>query len=250
MDIPATAAHNNLAGRTALFMLIMGIGLVGYVVGGWFATGSGAPTAVTAYGSTGRIADGGASFVVLAVGLGMLLVASALLLRSRQSLSEAIMRDPLTGLYSRFYAAEALPGLFARDDRTGHSRLVLVRVEIDGLAQIRRRHGESAAARVLATVGRHIRSQTREDDLPVEPDGDGFAIYLHCEHADQARAFCRRLTTLLRSEQLDWHGEVIKIDTSMWITVRQVGESSDDMLRRAAAGTRPDEAQHGRPIQA
>ena len=101
------------------------------------------------------------------------------------------MRDPLTGLYSRFYAAEALPGLFARDDRVGHSRLVLVRVEIDGLDHVRRRQGASAAAFVLATVGRHIRSQTREDDLPVEPDGEGFAIYLHCEDADQARAFCR-----------------------------------------------------------
>lgn len=249
MDIPATAAHNNLAGRAALFMVIMGIGLVGYVIGGWFATGSGTLGPVAAHGSMESIAEGGASIVVLAVGLAMLLVASALLLRSRQSISEAIMRDPLTGLYSRFYAAEALPGLFARDDRIGHSRLVLVRVEIDRLAQVKRRHGESAAAQVLATVGRHIRSQTREDDLPVEPDGDGFAIYLHCEHADQARAFCRRLATLLRSEQLDWDGEVVKIDTSMWITVRQIGESSDDMLRRAAAGSAPDETRQDRPIQ-
>lgn len=253
MDIPATEAHNNLAGRAALFMAIMGIGLVGYVVGGWFgpasesvSVGSSSPA------DTLGLSDGGASFAVLAVGFGLLLVASGLLMRSRQSLSQTVMRDPLTGLYSRFYAAEALPGLFARDDRVGRSRLVLVRVEIDGLDDVRRRQGASAAAFVLATVGRHIRSQTREDDLPVEPDGEGFAIYLHCEDADQARAFCRRLATLLRGEQLDWEGEVIKIAASMWIAVRQIGESSDDMRQRAGSNHGENDARHGdgRPIQA
>ena len=134
MDIPATKANNNLAGRAALFMAIMGIGLVGYVVGGWFAP-AGKMASVTSSSTVDAqiLSDGGASFAVLAVGFGLLLVASALLMRSRQGFSQAVMRDPLTGLYSRFYAAEALPGLFARDDRVGHSRLVLVRVEIDGL---------------------------------------------------------------------------------------------------------------------
>ena len=235
-----------------MFMAIMGIGLVGYVVGGWFApTGQSASITAPSVG-TQVFSDGGASFVVLAVGFGLLLVASALLMRSRQSLSQAVMRDPLTGLYSRFYAAEALPGLFARDDRVGHSRLVLVRVEIDGLDDVRQRLGASAAAFVLAAVGRHIRSQTREDDLPVEPDGEGFAIYLHCEDADQARAFCRRLATLLRSEQLDWEGEVIKIAASMWIAVRQIGESNDDMRQRATVRQGENDARHsdGQAIQA
>jgi diguanylate cyclase (GGDEF)-like protein len=253
MDIPATELRNNLAGRAALFMAILGIGLVGYVVGGWFGPASESLTVDSAspVGAQG-VSDGSASLAVLAVGLGLLLVSSGLLMRSRQGLSQAVMRDPLTGLYSRFYAAEALPGLFARDDRVGHSRLVLVRVEIDGLDHVRRRQGASAAAFVLATVGRHIRSQTREDDLPVEPDGEGFAIYLHCEDADQARAFCRRLATLLRSEQLDWEGEVIKIAASMWIAVRQIGESSEDMRQRAAASQGKNVAPHGdgRPIRA
>ena len=245
MDIPATNAHNNLAGRAALFMAIMGVGLVGYVVGGWF-TPAGKSASITSSALVDKqiLSDGGASFAVLAVGFGLLLVASALLMRSRQSLAQAVMRDPLTGLYSRFYAAEALPGLFARDDRVGHSRLVLVRVEIDGLDDVRQRLGVSAAEFVLATVGRHIRSQTREDDLPVEPDGEGFAIYLHCEDAEQARAFCRRLATLLRSEQLDWGGEVVKISASMWIAVRQIGESSDDMHQRANEGRGEHVARH------
>lgn len=252
MDIPATEAHNNLAGRAALFMAIMGIGLVGYVVGGWFGP-AGESVLLDSASPVGAhgLSNAGASFAVLAVGFGLLLVASALLMRSRQSLSQAVMRDPLTGLYSRFYAAEALPGLFARDDRTGRSRLVLVRVEIDGLNDVRRRQGAAAAEFVLATVGRHIRSQTREDDLPVEPDGEGFAIYLHCEDADHARAFCRRLATLLRGEQLDWEGDVIKIAASMWIAVRQIGESSDEMRQRAAASHGENDAlqEDGRAFQ-
>jgi len=235
-------------------MALMGIGLVGYVIGGWFVPRSEPAAAATAYGgmpteATVGAATGGAAFAVLAIGFGLLLVASALVLRSSQSLSQAVMRDPLTGLYSRFYAAEALPGLFARDDRSGHSRLVLVRVEIDGLGDIRRRYGSRAAAFTISTVGRHIRSQTREDDLPVEPDGEGFAIYLHCEEADQARAFCRRLTTLLRSEQLEWEGEVIQVSASMWITVRQVGETNDAMQQRSSTGLGQADVQHGKAVE-
>jgi diguanylate cyclase (GGDEF)-like protein len=236
-------------------MALMGIGLVGCVIGGWFVPGSEPAAAASVYGgmsmdTTAGTATSGAAFAVLAVGFGLLLVASALLLRSRQSLSQVVMRDPLTGLYSRFYVAEALPGLFARDDRFGHSRLVLVRVEIDGLNDIRRRYGSRAAALMLRTVGRHIRSQTREDDLPVEPDGEGFAIYLHCEEADQARAFCRRLATLLRSEQLDWEGEVIKVSASMWITVRQVGETNDAMQLRSSTGLGHADMQHEKAVEA
>lgn len=198
----------------------------------------------------GRDSVGVAAFAVLAIGFGLLLFASTLLLRSRQSLSQAVMRDPLTGLYSRFYAAEALPGLFARDDRAGRSRLVLVRVEIDGMDDVRRRYGSRAVALILGTVGRHIHSQSREDDLPVEPDGEGFAIYLHCEEAEQARAFCRRLATLLRSEQLEWEGDVIKVSASMWITVRQIGESEDEMQQRSGTGLRQTEMQQGKAFQA
>lgn len=236
-------------------MALMGIGLVGYVIGGWFVPGSEPAAAASAYGgmsmeASAGVATRGAAFAVLAVGFGLLLVASALLLRSRQSLSQAVMRDPLTGLYSRFYAAEALPGLFARDDRAGYSRLVLVRVEIDGLDDVRRRYGSRAAALMLSTVGRHIRSQTREDDLPVEPDGEGFAVYLHCDEADQARAFCRRLATLLRSEQLEWDGDVIKVSASMWITVRKVGESNDAMTQRSGTGLRQAEAQREKAVEA
>lgn len=247
MDTSATAAHNGLASRAALFAALTGVGLVGYVIGSWFFLGSDLPVAGSA--TIEGVAGGGAAFALLAIGFGLLLVASTLLLRSRQTLSQAVMRDPLTGLYSRFYAAEALPGLFARDDRAGQSRLVLVRVEIDGLCDVRRRYGSRAAAVVLSTVGRHIRSQTREDDLPVEPDGEGFAIYLHCEEAEQARAFCRRLATLLRSEQLDWQGDVIKVSASMWITVRQVGESSGAMQQRSITGLQHAEVQQGIAVE-
>ena len=73
MDIPATELRNNLAGRAALFMAILGIGLVGYVVGGWFGPASESVTVDSAspVGAQG-VSDGGASLAVLAVGLGLL----------------------------------------------------------------------------------------------------------------------------------------------------------------------------------
>ena len=101
--------------------------------------------------------------------------------RLTQMMLQSGMRDPRTGLFTALYAAEALPVLVARDDRAGQSRLVLVLVDIDGIDDIGRRYGGRAVDLVLGTAGRLIRSQTREDDLPVEPDDEGFAIFLHCE---------------------------------------------------------------------
>ena len=65
------------------------------------------------------------------------------------------------------------------------------------------------------------------------PDGDVMETDLH----DYLRAFCRRLTTLLGSEQLDWYGDVIKVSATMGITVRKAGESLRDLQQRAEGGS-------------
>lgn len=223
-------------------MALTGMAFLAYAAANWMGVGPDLGEAISAYGapSANPMTPAGRQAVaVLALGFALLLIACALVLRSHQRRLQSGMRDPLTGLYTAPYAAEALPGLVARDDRAGHSRLVLVRVRIDGIDDIRRRYGGRAVDLVLGTAGRLIRSQTREDDLPVEPDDDGFAIFLHCEELDQAGAFCRRLATLLRSEQLDWHGDVIKVSASAGIAARQIGESIDAVQRRARRAFAP-----------
>lgn len=162
------------------------------------------------------------------------IVALTLLLRGRHSNADDATRDPVTGLYSRIYMGEMVPGLIARDDRAGVSQLTLVLLRVDFLDAIRGRHGRPAADRILAVLGRQVRSQTRAGDIPARLDEQGLAIFLQCGEVDQATAFGRRLGTLLAGEQLELGGDVVKISVSTGVAVRRPGESLEMLLARAA----------------
>ena len=253
MHQAGTSFRDNPAAFRATLMGLAGMGLLFYVVSGWLDGGS--QVIITAYDATApvqtQVSPGGPlAAIAMLVGFVLLLVACVLLLQSRQTVSASVLRDPLTGLYKRLYAEEALPGLAARDDRNGHSRLALVQVEVESIDELRYRYGIGAVDMVMATVGCHIRSQTREDDLPVEPGRDGFEIYLHCEDIDQARAYCRRLATLMRSEQLDWHGDVIKVTVTTQITLRKLGESIEALQKRSRTPSSSAREQRGNRIEA
>lgn len=235
--------------RTAIVLAFLGIGLIGFVVGHWIAPApSGAEQAITAPGHVS--ADRGAprdTSMPVALGAATVLVLAAgwVMWRSSKTSCDTRLRDPLTNLFQSQYLDEVLPGWMARDDRANRSQLVLVRIGLDPVDEVRRRYGQSAGDRVLAIAARHIASQVRECDLPVAPDTHGFSVYLNCEEADQARAFCRRLVTLLHSEQLDWDGDAIKVSAHMGIAVRQLGEARPALDARArenlaaAAGGEP-----------
>jgi diguanylate cyclase (GGDEF)-like protein len=244
MDSSAATIRNNPAARKAAYMALIGMGLLVSVVAGWLRFGADRSVSADPHIAAGTetamtLSLGGDAAAIVAVGFILLLAACAMLLQSLRDRALSPLRDPLTGLYTRFFADEVLQGLAARDDREGCSRLTLVRVDVETIDELRHQYGGAAVEHVMAAVGRHIRSQTREEDLPVEPDERGFVIYLHGEEPDQARAFCRRLATLLRCEQLDWHGDVIKVSADMGITVRKVGESLADLHQRAAAESVP-----------
>ncbi len=249
MTSSTATVRNNPTTRKALIMALIGFGLLAYVVAGWMPSAPEIPSATVEsaaieFERATHLPSGGMAAGAMAVGFVLLLAACAVLLQAVPDRSLNALHDALTGLYSRIYAAEALPGLAARDDREGRSRMVLVRLQIEAIGELDRRYGSAAVELVTRMVGHHIRSQTREDDLPVAPDQRGFAIFLHCEELEQARTFCRRLGTLVRSEQLDWQGDVIKVSVRMTITARRLGESIAALERRADGGLELAEPGH------
>lgn len=212
--------------QIAPWFALLGSLLLGIVIGGWVDP-SGAPAAAAgvwwpAAGSVG---------IVLAA---VFVIAAAVLLRHSRGKTahDDAVRDAVTGLYLPMYADEAVAGLVARDDRNGRSQTALVHITIDVLDEARQRHGNDAVATLLAAAGRHVRSQSREGDLPMR-DGDTVLVYLQCEEIDQAAAFCRRLGMLLSGEQLSIGDDVWKIAPRMRIALRHQNEALDDFRRRA-----------------
>lgn len=179
---------------------------------------------------------GGYPALLLAVALLAILLAGVAFVRVRRSTVDVIARDPVTALYTREYADETVPRLMARDDRDGCSELALVLIGVDYLDEVRRRYGDRAVDEVMHLVGRQICGQARAGDLPSRFDDAHLAVFLHCRETDQAVAFGRRLAMLLSGQQIDWHGDLIKVTVSMGVALRRTGESLEQLSGRAVAG--------------
>lgn len=164
----------------------------------------------------------------------LIAVASAALLRRNAvQPAAASLRDPVTGLFSDAFLDEVLPGLMARDDRAGHSRLCLVCIEVAELAAYRARYGEAVVDAVHASVGQLIASQVRASDIAVFSERHGLLVLLQADDPEQVNAFCRRVAMLAAAAQLEHHGDVIKPLLDTGAALRLVGESLEQLHQRA-----------------
>jgi len=232
VDGTTAAAQRNPTTRLTQVLVVSALVLAGYATAHWLTPASPADAAVALHPPVPQpmLPDQAAAALLVA---GICLVAAMALRMVGRRRASAGTRDALSGLFGPRHAAELLPGLLERDDRTGRSRLALVQIEIDFIEGLRERYGKDATDGVLAAIGRHILSQTRGVDLPTVGEGRVFAVYLRCTEVEQAGAFCRRLATLLRSDQFEWGGEVIKLSASMGVALRQIGEPLDEFQGRA-----------------
>ncbi|MBA2763148.1 MAG: diguanylate cyclase [Thermoleophilaceae bacterium] len=90
-------------------------------------------------------------------------------------LNDLAHRDQLTGLGNRLGLAQEISLL---DAPGGHAqpRFSLALIDVDRFKQYNDRHGHPAGDRLLAEVGRCIRSQVRSTDRPYRYGGDEFLI--------------------------------------------------------------------------
>ena len=143
------------------------------------------------------------------------------------------LRDRDTGLLLPRHADEIAGTLVARDARAGDSRLVLAVMVPDEADALVARYGEEPMQRLLAMVAETLKTQCRGADLPFRLSKRELAVYLHCGGLEQAEAFRRRMAILLRSQQFDWQGDVLKPSVRMGMAVHRPGLSLAD-LRIAA----------------
>lgn len=200
-----TAAVRWLVGATALLLISGGLGLIPSPFDAWLP-------ALT-------------SDVALLLGL----VAGAALLIWRVRSDGAhhvgtVTRDDSTGLATRGYADAVVSRLIDCGGREGASRLALVLIEPEALGEIWRRYGKAAVEALLRTVAETLVNECRAADLPFRHSEQMLAVYLRCADLEQAQAFGRRIRMLLASQQLDWHGDVLKPMVLMGFAVHDAGQ--------------------------
>lgn len=112
--------------------------------------------------------------------------------RQAQQMTEAAMRDTLTGLYNRRYVEETLARELAQANLRGVP-LPLAILDLDNFKRVNDRFGHSTGDVVLRTVGHLLRQHTRTTDLPARYGGEEFLLLLSDTDINTARAVCERI---------------------------------------------------------
>ncbi|MGH2974626.1 MAG: diguanylate cyclase [Solirubrobacterales bacterium] len=140
--------------------------------------------------------------MIALVGLSLAALLAALVLiwsRSErmQELARQANQDPLTGLKNRRRFEEELRTELARSHRYGTPGALLM-IDLDHFKRVNDTLGHPAGDRVIATIGRVLRSRARETDVLARLGGDEFAIVLPRCDLDEAQEVADEITAEIR----------------------------------------------------
>jgi diguanylate cyclase (GGDEF)-like protein len=149
-----------------------------------------------------------------------------------QSLTNEVYKlaalDQLTGLYNRRSGEQRLAEEISRAVR--HERpLTVLLLDLDGLKQTNDRLGHAAGDLVLKSFALRLQKAIRGSDLAVRLGGDEFMVLLPECRADEVRHVIGRVDGL----EIEYNGERIVCRFSRGWTDYRVGETSEELLKRA-----------------
>ena len=147
--------------------------------------------------------------------------------RAEEFLRLAIL-DPLTGLHNRRFAEQRLAEDMARTQRNGGSLKVMM-LDLDDLKNINDRHGHEAGDLALKRFAQRLMAGTRGSDLATRIGGDEFMVLLpECKVGG-----VRHILDRLLPREIEVGGNKITFSYSAGWTDYQIGESPEELLRRA-----------------
>lgn len=139
--------------------------------------------------------------------------------RDIASLHQAALTDPLTGLYNRRGADEALSRLLSVFDRENHRSVattsstkvhdlsVLV-FDLNNFKEVNDRFGHVAGDTVLVVLAEHLRHAFRAEDVLVRAGGDEFKAYLINATREGATTRAGKLGSLLNTDERLRYGDL------------------------------------------
>jgi diguanylate cyclase (GGDEF)-like protein len=106
--------------------------------------------------------------------------------------SDAAVRDPLTGLLNRRFFDEAVETAFATARRSGDP-LSLIVLDLDRFSAVNNRHGHAVGDAVLRRVARAMREAVRDGDTVARYGGEEFVVIAPGSATDEAVIVAERI---------------------------------------------------------
>ena len=133
------------------------------------------------------------------------------------------MRDPLTGLYNRRFAAPQLTAIAARAREEGTPFAVMV-MDLDRFKQVNDLHGHAAGDQVLVEVARRLTANLRDSDVLARIGGEEFLAILPGSCMTSARRVAERLCQVIDEDPIRLaSGEELHVTISIGVAVAGAG---------------------------
>ena len=164
-------------------------------------------------------------------------------------LSEISARDPLTGLYNRWFVMEKIESEINRSLRHG-SPMALLMLDIDHFKIVNDTYGHPAGDHVLQTVARLLKESCRVYDVPGRYGGEEFCLVLPDTALTSTPKVAERIRHRLETTETEISGAAPLIVTAS-IGIAGIDAGSADVLSPAMLIDRADRAlysakNHGR----
>ncbi|MNS90559.1 Response regulator PleD [compost metagenome] len=156
------------------------------------------------------------------------------LLYANAKLKEMVDTDDLTGLFNMRSLYQKLDFEMERGKRFGRD-VCVVMMDIDFFKTVNDGHDHLFGSYVLSEVGKIIRANTRNIDLPARYGGDEFLVVLTETNYAGAMFFCERLRDSIAKTTFVSGEDSIKLTASLGFAMMVTGEtiSARDLVRRA-----------------
>ena len=156
------------------------------------------------------------------------------LVYANAKLKEMVDTDDLTGLFNMRSLYQKLDFEMERGKRFGRD-VCVVMMDIDFFKTVNDGHDHLFGSYVLSEVGKIIRANTRNIDLPARYGGDEFLVVLTETNHAGAMLFCERLRDSIAKTNFVSGDDSIRLTASLGFAMMVTGEniSARDLVHRA-----------------
>lgn len=141
------------------------------------------------------------------------------------TLSDAVRRDPLTGLPLR-HGIENDFSLCMKDAKRNHSLLYVVMIDVDHFKLINDNHGHPVGDLALRHLANTLKLSLRNNEPLYRFGGEEFLWLMRCESAEEAKQSANRIVSIIESTPVTMpDGTPLKMTVTLGLA--QVGEQDD-----------------------
>ncbi|MBI2411974.1 MAG: diguanylate cyclase [Deltaproteobacteria bacterium] len=151
----------------------------------------------------------------------------------RAKFYEQSIRDPLTGLYSRFYMEETLKRLMHAHDRNEKYGISVAMFDLDHFKQVNDTHGHGAGDEVIRKVASTLTASIRASDIAVRYGGEEFAVFLMGNTEEGSVAMAEKIRKAVGETVLEGAMSGHRLSVSAGVASRRQKEPLAEFLRRA-----------------